>query len=124
MPAPSSSLLECHVVSDISSAFQYIKQLGTGASCRVLKAQHMENKQLYAVKELHKSKPQNESVFVKEVQLLRKLCHPNILTFYDCYEDDKCYYVCPHTHLCTCLRCLCLRRSRQSTVKAARCWTR
>ena len=73
--------------------FQYMKQLGQGASCRVLKARHLENGKLYAVKELTKKHSINAELFRKEVQLLRKLMLPNILKYYNCYMDNNCYYI-------------------------------
>ena len=88
-----------NIVSNIETIFEYGKQLGHGASCRVLKAKHLKNGKFYAVKELKKSfkrqgiNESNTESFKKEVELLRKLIHPNILHYYDCYMDDYCYYI-------------------------------
>ena len=35
-----------NIVSNIATVFKYIKQLGQGASCRVLKASHLKNEKL------------------------------------------------------------------------------
>ena len=82
-----------NVIKNIGSVFEYKKQLGQGASCRVLKARHLENHKYYAVKELTKKNPTNAELFKKEVQLLRKLNFPHILKYYNCYMDDNCYYI-------------------------------
>eukprot|EP01084_Bolivina_argentea_P172567 298948_1 len=78
---------------DINSIFEYMKQLGSGASCRVLKAKHKQNNKLYAIKELIKEHEINAQLFSEEVKLLRKLMHPNILRYYNCYMDNQCYYI-------------------------------
>ena len=82
-----------NIVPNINTIFEYISQLGKGASCRVFKARHLKNNKLYAVKELTKSNDINETLFQKEVELLRKLLHPNILHYHDCYMDDNNYYI-------------------------------
>lgn len=82
-----------NIVSNINTIFEYISELGKGASCRVFKARHLENNKLYAIKELTKSDEINETLFEKEVHLLRKLLHPNILHYHDCYMDDNNYYI-------------------------------
>jgi len=99
-PRPS----QCKAVPSISTTFKFTKQLGSGASCRVLEAQHKENGKFYAVKELRKCDASNAQTFVREVDLLKKLHHPNILNYFDCFEDDQCFYIA--TELCqggTCL---------------------
>merc|ERR1719242_1747088 len=82
-----------NVVSDIRTVFQYMKQLGNGASCRVLKAKNIQNHKIYAVKEMSKSQAINALAFTKEVELLQKLYHPNILRYADSFIDDKAYYI-------------------------------
>ena len=68
-----------NVVEDIGLVFKYMKQLGSGASCRVLKAQHIESQEIFAVKEMLKADDSNLLSFVKERQLLRKLVHPVLI---------------------------------------------
>merc|ERR1711933_116973 len=62
-------------------------------SCRVLKARNIENGKIYAIKELDKSYRKNSTLFRKEVEFFKKVQHRNIVRFYDCYIDDKCYYI-------------------------------
>ena len=61
---PFTILSKMNVISDISTIFHYIRQLGKGASCRVLKARHLQNNKLYAVKELSK---QNKPIGLQQV---------------------------------------------------------
>ena len=91
--SPSFMSSPDNIVSNINTIFRYISQLGKGASCRVLKAIHLKNNKLYAVKELTKSDEINKTLFEKEVHLLRKLLHPNIVRYYDCYMDNNNYYI-------------------------------
>ena len=82
-----------NIVPNINTFFKYIKQLGSGASCRVLKARNIQNNQLYAVKELVGKIGVNTRLFSEEVKLLKKLHHPHIVHYYDCFVDDECYYI-------------------------------
>merc|ERR1712113_819222 len=47
-----SMLTADNIIDDISDRFIYIKQLGKGASCRVLLCKEKSSKKLYALKEL------------------------------------------------------------------------
>ena len=87
---PLSFIPPQNVISNISKIYRFQKQLGKGASCRVVKAYH-QNQKLYAIKEIPKNG--NDVSFCKEIQLLKKLIHPNILAYHDCYMDDKNYYI-------------------------------
>eukprot|EP01084_Bolivina_argentea_P172560 298929_1 len=82
-----------NIIKNINTQFEYVQQLGKGASCRVYKAKHIEKNKLYAIKQLAKKHKINKQLFRKEVELLKKLHHPNILCYYDCYIDDKYYYI-------------------------------
>ena len=70
------SIPQENIVDDISEIFEYLKQLGNGASCRVLKARHKQSGDIFAVKEMSKSDESNRLSFTKEYHLLRKLVHP------------------------------------------------
>ena len=76
-----------NVVDDISEVFEYLKQLGNGASCRVLKARHKLSGDIFAVKEMSKSDESNRLSFTKEYQLLRKLLHPVCDSFSADYDN-------------------------------------
>ena len=73
--------------------FYILNQLGSGATCRVFKAQHLGDGKIYAIKKLQRGGKRSPVAFRKEVEMLKKLHHPNIIAFHGCYVDDKCFYV-------------------------------
>ena len=89
----SSDSLIPSVLSNIKNRFQFGEALGYGASGRVYLTRDMKNNKLYAVKQLERCKPNAAKIFEKEVELLRKLMHPNIIQFYDCFMDKENYYI-------------------------------
>ena len=71
-----------------------MKQLGAGATGRVLQARYKENGGYYALKEIPKDQPGNLKSLVHEYKILRKLkVHQNILNFHGVYIDQICYYL-------------------------------
>lgn len=76
--------------------YKVLGMLGSGSFGKVYKVQHLATTQLRAVKAIQKqlSRKQNsEDLFFSEVEILRRLDHPNILRIYEVLEDDKYYYV-------------------------------
>ncbi len=73
-------------VDDIWSVFKKDKLLGKGASGEVWSAKENKTGKFYAVKLLIKSDPGNQAMFEQEATILKKLNHPNILGYYNCYE--------------------------------------
>jgi len=76
--------------------YKVLTQLGSGSFGKVYKVQHLASKQLRAVKAIEKRislKQRSQDLFFSEVEILRKLDHPNILSIYEVLEDDKYYYV-------------------------------
>jgi calcium-dependent protein kinase len=50
-------------------------------------------KMKYAIKQVEKSKLKKDAYLIKrELMILKQLDHPNIIRFYETYEDDKYYY--------------------------------
>ena len=64
-PAQSPSTLYIPKVKRIKDSFQYIKQLGSGGTCKVMLVS--QNGKLLALKEMSKREPHNEEMFAKEV---------------------------------------------------------
>eukprot|EP00484_Ammonia_sp_Unknown_P022742 CAMPEP_0197027516 /NCGR_PEP_ID=MMETSP1384-20130603/7406_1 /TAXON_ID=29189 /ORGANISM="Ammonia sp." /LENGTH=516 /DNA_ID=CAMNT_0042456375 /DNA_START=124 /DNA_END=1674 /DNA_ORIENTATION=- len=84
----------------IDEYFQCDKVLGSGGSCRVLKAKKKSDKTLYAMKELLREDQWNPLLFRKEITILHELRgHANILQYKESYINEKYFYLC--THLCT-----------------------
>ena len=69
--------------------------LGVGAFGQVVKATHKYSGQVRALKTLAKEKIINEEKekMFAEVNVLRKLDHPNIVRLYELFEDSKNYYL-------------------------------
>lgn len=75
--------------------------LGSGAFGEVRKAIHKLTKLERAVKIINKSAQSQEDQerLINEVEILRKLDHPNIIKIYEFYQDSKFFYIV--TELCT-----------------------
>jgi len=80
-------------MDDISSIFHRRGVLGSGASCRVLRARHLEMRKDFALKEMSRSEASNLRKFKQEVEVLDLIQHPNIVQLEDCYIDEHSYYV-------------------------------
>mmetsp|Transcript_26858 Transcript_26858/g.23655 ORF Transcript_26858/g.23655 Transcript_26858/m.23655 type:complete len:534 (-) Transcript_26858:71-1672(-) len=93
-------VLSEHDVKDVYQFFDIEKELGRGASCRVLKVKEKGSGKLFAMKEMRRDDKWNPMLFEQEVNILGKLSgHPNILHYEDCWMDNKNFYVL--TSLCT-----------------------
>lgn len=77
--------------------YRTLKELGQGGYGHVYLAEHRTTKQQRAVKEIEKAKankiPGGKTKFIREVEILGKLDHPNIVHLYELYEDNFRYYV-------------------------------
>ena len=77
--------------------YRTLKELGQGGFGHVYLAEHRTTKQQRAVKEIEKAKankiPGGKTNFIREVEILGKLDHPNIVRLYELYEDNFRYYV-------------------------------
>ncbi|CAD8146358.1 unnamed protein product [Paramecium octaurelia] len=69
--------------------------LGVGAFGQVIKATHKQSGQIRALKTLAKKKIINEEKdkMFAEVNILRKLDHPNIVKLFELFEDTQNYYL-------------------------------
>ena len=79
--------------------FEQIKTLGTGAYGKVNLFKHKVTGAQYAIKIIDKKKftfdnKGEREKFAREVEIMSKLCHPNILRLYSHFEDESyCYFV-------------------------------
>ena len=87
---------EENLLDDITSNFTYMKQLGFGASCRVLLVEEHKTNTKYALKELIVNDEYNPMLFKKEIKLLSTLDHPNILKYHESYIDPHNFYIATH----------------------------
>eukprot|EP01084_Bolivina_argentea_P178337 308279_1 len=88
-----------NIINNISDIFTYKKQLGVGASCRVLLVNDPKTNREYALKELQKHNKMNKLLFATEYKILNELNGgKNILTYYSSYIDKNCYYLAFEYH--------------------------
>ena len=75
--------------------------MGKGQTGEVRKCKNKKTNIVRAVKILRKDKLDQKEIdsFTYEIQVLKKLDHPNILKVYEFYEDEKRYYLV--SELCT-----------------------
>ena len=79
------------------SDFEFIKELGIGTFGKVDLVCHKKTKAKYALKYIDKMDPDNleeKNNFNREVEIMYKLNHPNIVKLYGHFEDEKyCYFI-------------------------------
>lgn len=93
-----------HIVDDFWKYHHLHKEMGTGASCRVLSVHNIQEaadgaKKMYACKEMLRDDEWNPRLFQTEYDILTLLEHPNILRYVDSWVDRKNFYVIEE--LCT-----------------------
>ena len=76
----------------ISKEYTMGKTLGSGAFGTVRLAVHKATKQTRAVKVLKKSE-QDINLLLREVEILSKLSHPNIMQIYEVFQDKSSFYI-------------------------------
>ena len=75
--------------------FTVIRELGIGSFGTVYLVAHKKTKAQYALKVIDKNLPDNleeKDSFCREVEIMYKLNHPNIVKLYGHFEDDNCCY--------------------------------
>ena len=77
----------------ISTKYEIIKKLGKGAYGRVFQVKNKTTGQIRACKQLPKNKISNLQKFQREISILKKIDHPNIIKLYEVFEDDKYIYL-------------------------------
>lgn len=77
--------------------FEVIKPVGEGSFGRVYLARHKVTQMVYAIKEINKLDKNNQEgkpYFRREIEIMYKINHPNVVRLYSNFEDDKnCYFV-------------------------------
>src|SRR5690242_11482177 len=67
--------------------------VGSGAFATVRKVTERQTGQLRALKIIKKQKGQDSARMYLEVEILKKLVHPNIMQIFEFYEDKKNFYI-------------------------------
>ena len=80
----------------IEDDYLFIKNLGQGGYGKVIKASHKKTGMIRAIKFIPKNNLKfgytDEDIF-REIEILRKLQHPNIMKLYEFYSDNEYYYL-------------------------------
>ncbi len=83
---------------NIETDYELKETLGSGAFAKVVKVLHKKTNQYRALKIIKKQKDQDPARMYLEVEILKKLVHPNIMQIYEFYEDKKHFQII--TELC------------------------
>ena len=100
------------------------RQVGAGSAGQVFAAHHAETMQPVALKLLHSDVQHDEMVerrFVREVAILQKLNHPNIVRFYEGGIEDSSLFYTMELLDCGSLKEVLQRRERLSWQEAVEC---
>jgi NIMA (never in mitosis gene a)-related kinase len=76
--------------------FEPLQLLGEGSFGKVIKVSSLINQKIYAMKILNLGQAEGdlEKYFLSEIELLKKLDHPNIVKYYKSFrEEDKLYII-------------------------------
>ena len=77
--------------------FQIIKELGAGSFGRVYLVKHKVTKAEYAIKAIDKRDKTNQEekpYFRREIEVMYKIHHPNVVKLYGHFEDNNyCYFI-------------------------------
>lgn len=77
-------------------SYDLISKIGTGTFGKVYKVRHKNTKQFRAMKVVKLDTinyQDDEHAFLKEIEMLSQLDHPNIIKIYEYFKDDLHYYV-------------------------------
>ena len=95
LPVPESASLGLEPEAKITD-FEIIKELGSGSFGSVYLAKHKVTKAEYAIKAIDKRNKENieeKPYFRREVEVMYKIHHPNVVKLYGHFEDNNyCYF--------------------------------
>ena len=76
----------------LRDVYENTKKLGKGSFGKVFQVRNKVTKKLYACKKISKLH-MNSSQFQKEIDILMKMDHPNIIKLYEVFESDNSIYL-------------------------------
>lgn len=82
--------------SKIEDNYKIISKLGKGSFGSVFKVRNLKNNEIRALKVIKKSSityQDDDQKFLKEIEILITLDHPNIIKIYEYYTDELNYYL-------------------------------
>ena len=84
---------------NIFDKYEIVTQIGAGGYARCLKVKNKITNQYFACKELQKNKLSDYNSLKREISIMIKLDHPNIIKLYEYYETETFIYLI--MELCT-----------------------
>jgi calcium-dependent protein kinase len=87
------------VEGKLEDKYEILNEIGSGGFSRCFKVKNRHTGEYYACKELQKKKLSDYEGLMREVNLMIKLDHPNIIKLYEVYENEKYIYLI--MELCT-----------------------
>ena len=116
------------------SDFNILNELGRGSYGTVYKVQAKKcNHTVFVLKKIPMKhlKPKHQREALQEVQILKKLTHPNIITYYTSFVESECLYILMEyaaggdlysvSFPCNRRSCSKSRRARKSISQKKRC---
>ena len=90
-----TNLLVGKVAGNVNKNYKTIKQLGEGSYGVVHLVTHNDTKQERAMKIIEKKEESKalDNEIMNEIDILKKIDHPNILKIFEFYNANKCYYL-------------------------------
>ena len=96
LPLPESAAKGLEHEAKITD-FEILKELGSGSFGNVYLVRHKETKAEYAIKAIDKRNKTNQEekpYFRREVEVMYKIHHPNVVKLFGHFEDNNyCYFV-------------------------------
>ena len=74
-------------------AYDILRQLGKGGYGKVYEVRNKTTKEVRACKHLSKLNIKNLEKFKREIEILKKMDHPNIIKLYEVFESDRSLYL-------------------------------
>ena len=120
LPMPQSALKGLEPEPKIKD-FEILKELGCGSFGRVFLARHLKTKVLYAIKAIDKQNKTNideKPYFRRELEVMYKIHHPNVVKLFGHFEDNKyCYFIMEFISKGNVYNLLTLDKKRQLSTK-------
>ena len=74
-------------------SYEVLKQLGKGGYGKVYEVKNIKTGEIRACKHLSKLNVKNLEKFRREIEILKKMDHPNIIKLYEVYESERSLYL-------------------------------
>ncbi|CAK4086917.1 unnamed protein product [Aphanomyces euteiches] len=89
----ASELVQHTAVKDISEVFEFHDVIGKGSFGSVVKATNKKTGKIWAVKVVELGNELDKKALLNEIDILKRLQHPNIVRVIASYEDSKRMYM-------------------------------